>query len=233
MFFSVALLLGCKKVRTLAEYNRLYQKYVHENYTTSEYSQKLEKAKKEIEYYKKSITPVLSIEYDNNQFWKYLIILPNNPPEFDILKHYHIALVFCGRFADLWQGNKNMPSLVFNDFKSEFEAFKNSVVQYDGSWNSLTRRFLEAKFETNFDDPMFAYAEAFLDSPNGISRKEQTLRTEEMIITHEATRFSNTGKMCDLAVDIYRTMMPYKNKDVRPPVRYSTFEKLKQYLKNL
>ncbi|UNF40234.1 hypothetical protein MNL09_07280 [Bartonella krasnovii] len=126
-----------------------------------------------------------------------------------------------------------MPSLVFNDFKSEFEAFKNSVVQYDGSWNSLTRRFLEAKFETNFDDPMFAYAEAFLDSPNGISRKEQTLRTEEMIITHEATRFSNTGKMCDLAVDIYRTMMPYKNKDVRPPVRYSTFEKLKQYLKNL
>ncbi len=78
---------------------------------------------------------------------------------------------------------------------------------------------------------MFAYAEKFLDSPNGISRKEQTLQTEQLIIGNELTRFRNTATMCVMAREVYLKMMP--KEDVKPPVRYSTFEKWKQYLKNL
>ncbi|WP_175869305.1 hypothetical protein [Bartonella gabonensis] len=103
-----------------------------------------------------------------------------------------------------------MPPLVFKDFKSEFEAFKNIVVQYDGSWNSLTRHFLEAKFETQFDDPMFAYAEAFLDSANGISRKEQTLRTGERIVSNDFARFKNTATMCTISRNVSNEIIPQK-----------------------
>lgn len=98
---SLSILLGCTKVRNLAAYNRLYQKYVRENYTDLEYYQKLEKAKKHVEYFMPLMETTVDIPHDNSSFWRYLITLPIDSPEFDILKHYHIVLVFCGRFADL------------------------------------------------------------------------------------------------------------------------------------
>ncbi|WP_375615917.1 MULTISPECIES: hypothetical protein [unclassified Bartonella] len=230
-FFSVFILLGCTKVRNLAEYDRLYEKYVHENYTRLEYSQKLEKAKKEVEYLKAYMEKTVDIPHDKSQFWKYLITLPRNPPEFNILRHYHILLVFCGRFFDLWQGDKTMPTLTFNDLPTRLKDFKANGMKYRKDWDYIENIFFQAKFETNFDDPMFAYAEKFLDSPNGISRKEQTLQTEQLIIGNELTRFRNTATMCVMAREVYLKMMP--KEDVKPPVRYSTFEKWKQYLKNL
>ncbi len=64
---------------------------------------------------------------------------------------------------------------------------------------------------------MFEYAEKFLDSPNGLIIKEQTIRTEHLIIGNELTRFRNTTLMCATANSVYREMMPEGN--VRPPVR--------------
>ncbi len=146
----------------------------------------------------------------------------------NILKHYHILLVFCGRFADLWQGDKSMPTLTFNDLTIRLEAFKANGMKYRKHWDYIEHIFFKAKFDTNFNDPMFAYAEKFLDSPNGISRKEQTIRTEQMIVENELSRFQNTATMCAIARNVYLEMMPKEH--VRPPVRYSTFEKWKRYL---
>ncbi|WP_175869574.1 hypothetical protein [Bartonella gabonensis] len=227
-FFSISVLSTYTKIDSLEQYDKLYEEYVSKNYRNLEYHQKLAKAKESAKDLKKFMVSTVDIPHDKSPFWRHLITLPSNPPEFNILKHYHIVLVFCGRFADLWQGDPNMPTLTFNDLKAELEDFKSSVVKNEPIWLFIKRIFLIAKFETSFNDPMFEYAEQFLDSPNGISKKEQTLRTEEIMITRAATRFSNTARMCNLAIDIYRTMMPQEN--VRPPVRYSSFEKWKRYL---
>ncbi|WP_375667408.1 hypothetical protein [Bartonella sp. AC130YNZD] len=124
-----------------------------------------------------------------------------------------------------------MPTLTFNDLPTRPKAFKANEMKYRKDWDYIENIFLKAKFETNFDDPMFAYAEKFLDSPNGISRKEQTLQTEQLIIGNELTRFRNTATMCVMARQVYLAMMPIE--DVKPLVRYSALERWKQYLKNL
>lgn len=124
-----------------------------------------------------------------------------------------------------------MPTLTFNDLKVRLENFKAHGMQYYPNWDSIEVPFFKAKFDTYFNDPMFAYAEKFLDSSNGISKKEQTIRTEQMIVENELTRFENTSMMCTLARNIYLEMMPKEY--TRQPVRYTTFEKWEQYLKNL
>ncbi|GAA5095555.1 hypothetical protein [Bartonella acomydis] len=121
-----------------------------------------------------------------------------------------------------------MPTLTFNDLQTRLKDFKSHGMKYYNNWDYIENLFFKAKFETHFNDPMFEYAEQFLDSPNGISRKEQTIRTEQMIIENELTRFRNTTLLCATAKDVYREMMPQEN--VRPPVRYSTFEKWQRYL---
>ncbi len=123
-FFSVFILLGCTQVSDLAEYDKLYQKYVHENYTHLAYSQKLEKAKKEVEYLKAYMEKTVSIAHDKSQFWKYLITLPRNPPEFNILRHYHILLVFCGRFLIYGKVIKRCPHLHLTTYQQDRRLLK-------------------------------------------------------------------------------------------------------------
>ncbi|UNE53945.1 hypothetical protein [Bartonella machadoae] len=230
IFVSIPILLGCTKVDSLDKYDKLYEKYVRENYTESEYLERLKMTKLLMDDFYKNIKRTIPMPHDYSHFWRYLITLPSNPPKFDILRHYHIVLVFCGRFADLWQGDKSMPTLTFNDLKTELENFRIRKAQYYDSLHTLHNRFFQAKFETYFNDPMFEYAKKFLDSPNGISRKEQTIRTEKMILDNEIIRFKNTARVCDLARNVYIRMLPQRS--VRPPVRYSYFEKWKQYLTN-
>ncbi|WP_375610990.1 MULTISPECIES: hypothetical protein [unclassified Bartonella] len=224
-FFSISVLSRYTSVDSLEQYDKLYEKYVSENYQNSEYHQKLAKAKESVEYLKTFMGSTVDIPNDKSPFWKHLITLPSNPPEFNILKHYHIVLVFCGRFADLLQGDKSMPTVTFNDLQTKLKKYGSIF----NDWDTIETILFKAKFETHFNDPMFEYAEKFLNSPNGISRKEQTIRTEHMILGHESVRLQNTVNMCSIAISVYREMMP--KEDIRPPVRYGSFEKWKRYLK--
>lgn len=224
-FFSISVLSEYTGVESLEQYDKLYEEYVRKNYESSKYHQKLKEANESVEYLKKFMKSTVDIPHDENSFWRYLITLPSNPPNFNILKHYHIVLVFCGRFADLLQGDKSTPTVTFNDLQKKLKEY-GSIFD---DWKTIETVFFRAKFETNFNDPMFEYAEKFLNSQNGISRKEQIIRTEHMILGHESVRLKNTANMCAIAVNVYNSMMPQEN--VRPPVRYSYFEKWKRYLK--
>ncbi|WP_050980858.1 hypothetical protein [Candidatus Bartonella washoeensis] len=84
-----------------------------------------------------------------------------DPPKFDILKHYHIAFVLGGHFANLWQDDREKSTLVSNNLKERLKIFQANAIKYDAAWNNLEGIFLLAKFATNIDDPMFDYAKNF------------------------------------------------------------------------
>ncbi|WP_317992874.1 hypothetical protein [Bartonella gliris] len=203
---SVLILFACTKTNNLNQYNKLYQTNINKNYKDLEYREKVEIAKEYIEVFKKEIKPVIPTEYDKGQFWRYLIELRTDPPEFDILKHYHIMLVFCGRFADLWQENTKETTLVSNNLKRKLKAFQANAIKSDADWNNLEGIFFLAKRDRDLHDPMFEYAQKFLDSPTGISREEQIRGIEKMITQNSITRFKNTATVCALAVQVYRIM---------------------------
>ncbi|WP_208433965.1 hypothetical protein [Bartonella taylorii] len=69
------------------------------------------------------------MEYDEGQFWRYLIELRTDLLEFDLLKHYHIMFVFCGRFAGFWQEDKEKSTL--NNLKRKLKAFKANAIKSD------------------------------------------------------------------------------------------------------
>ncbi|WP_273718900.1 MULTISPECIES: hypothetical protein [Bartonella] len=80
-FFSISVLSKYTSVENLEQYDKLYEEYVHKNYKSLEYHQKLAKAKESIEYLKTQMGDTVDIPHDKSPFWRYLITLPNNPPE--------------------------------------------------------------------------------------------------------------------------------------------------------
>ncbi|WP_455481012.1 hypothetical protein V3564_01100 [Bartonella sp. B12(2025)] len=200
----VLMSFGCTKVNDLNQYDKLYQTYINKNYNNLEYGEKVKIATEYIKLYSSDIKPVTPTEYDNGKFWRYLIELRIDPPEFDILKHYHIMLVFCGRFADLWQGDRKRPTLVSNNLKTKLKTFQANAIKYNADWDNLEGPFFLAKFAIDFYDPMFEHARKFLDSPTGISQKEQIMSAERMVARNSIIRLKNTATVCALAVQVYR-----------------------------
>ncbi|UTO28184.1 hypothetical protein [Bartonella harrusi] len=116
-----------------------------ENYTESQYLERLKSTRFPMDDFYKNIKSTIPMPHDDSDFGRYFITLPSNPSKFDILKYYHIVLVFCGRFSDLWQGDKSMPTLTFNDLKTELENFRIRGEKFYDSLPSLHNHFFSRK----------------------------------------------------------------------------------------
>ncbi|WP_208431669.1 hypothetical protein [Bartonella schoenbuchensis] len=133
-------IFGCTNVNDLNQYNALYNEYVSKKYKNLEHYEKMQKAS----------AYIYSRGY-NNFFSR-----------FHLVRHRHILITLCGRYANLLQGDYNKEMSWTN-----LPAYIHTL-RYDYNWKE--NAFISAQ---NFKDPMFKYAEKFLTSPDGMPPKTQ------------------------------------------------------------
>lgn len=144
VLLSTLILFGCTNVDNLDQYDALYEKYVSKKYEDSEHFEKMQKAS----------AYIYSRGYDN--FFS----------RFHLVRHRHILMIVCGRYANLLQGdyNKemawaNLPAHI-HTLRHNYNWKKDIFVLAQNTSNDLT-------------NPMFKHAKKFLNSPNGMNPKTQ------------------------------------------------------------
>ncbi|WP_375666229.1 hypothetical protein [Bartonella sp. TT121SHDZB] len=179
--FSVFVLLGCTRVDSLEQYNKLYEEYISEKYEAFEHFQKQEQARNFV--YSRGYQNIAS--------------------KFDIIWHRHILIVLCGRFVNLLRGDYNeemswamLPNVI-------------SSLRYDYNWRESD--FIWAyNMSMNSTDPMIDYAKKFLNSSsgNGISPTTQII---DLVSSMSAGHSENTKQIARFCIElrtIYDMMQP-------------------------
>lgn len=181
ILFSVSVLLGCTRVESLEQYDKLYEKYISENYGAFEHFQKQEQAKKF----------VYSHGYQN-------IV-----PKFDVIQHRHILIVLCGRFVNLLRGD-------YNEWISA-DMLLNVISSLRNDYNWRESDFIWAyNMSMNSTDPMIDYAKKFLNSSseNGTSFKTQMIDLVSRMRTGNDENVKQIARFCIELRTIYDMMHP-------------------------
>ncbi|WP_375673636.1 hypothetical protein [Bartonella sp. AA18HLJMS] len=174
-------MLGCTRVDSLEQYNKLYEEYISEKYEAFEHFQKQEQAR----------NFVYSRGYQN-------IV-----PKFDIIRHRHILIVLCGRFVNLLRGDYNewiSADMLLNVISS---------LRYDYNWRESD--FIWAyNMSMNSTDPMIYYAKKFLNSSseNGMSFKTQMIDLVSSMRTGDDENVKQIARFCIELNTIYDMMKP-------------------------
>ncbi|ATO57817.1 hypothetical protein [Bartonella sp. 1-1C] len=144
ILLSTLILFGCTNVDNLDQYDALYEKYVSTKYENSEHADKMQKAS---EY-------IYSRGYDD--FFS----------RFHPVRHRHILMTLCGRYANLLQGDYNK-EMAWANLPTHIHTLR-----YNYNWKENIF-VLAQKTSNEPTNPMFQYAKKFLTSPNGMTPKTQ------------------------------------------------------------
>ncbi|UTO28631.1 hypothetical protein [Bartonella harrusi] len=143
LLFSL-IMFGCTNVNDLNQYDVLYNKYANEKYKNFEHFEKMQKAS----------AYIYSRGYDN--FFS----------RFHLVRHRHILITLCGRYASLLQGDYNK-EMSWTNLPTYIRT-----LSYDYNWKEDV--FISAQnMSKYFTNPMFKYAKKFLNSPDGMSPETQ------------------------------------------------------------